>query len=258
MLEEQQQLDNNNTTTTTTTNNISTTTSRRSIISSSDSGSGSGSGGSDEIMMIHDDSTNLPTSLDGMLIRMYIEQQYMPSPPPDLRRGDPGVNKVRVIIKAKDEYKELCNHISKKLMKSMCISDCAFFDPHWICAMGVFERKSRQSGEIHRDTYETTGGHLAVLIFLDDCDSGGVKFWRNSHDFMSGEQFDRNKKPKNYLRKLRNQHGGDTVIIQPQKNMAVIFDVRVIHQSLAHWGEKQRNVLKYSIACNGCEKVYNY
>lgn len=115
----------------------------------------------------------------------------------------------------------------------------------------------KQSGEIHRDTCETTCGHLAVLIFLDNCDSGGVKFWRNSHDFMPKHQFECNNKPKNYIRQLRNQHGGDSITIQPQKNMAVIFDVRLLHQSLAHWGEKQRNVLSFSIACNGCEKVYN-
>ena len=39
---------------------------------------------------------------------------------------------------------------------------------------------------------------MTVLILLDDCDSGGVKFWQSSHDFMLGEQFDCTNKPKNY------------------------------------------------------------
>ena len=249
MLDDQQQLDNNTKNTTTTT---TTTASRRSRRSNSNSGAVG-----DEVMMIYDDTTttNLPTSLDGILAGMHIEQQYMPTTPTDLKKGEPGASKVRVLIKADDNYDKLYDYISKKMRKSLpFISDCACFDPMWICTMGKYRR--RKPGEVHRDTAETTGGHLTVLIFLDDCDSGGVKFWQNSPDFMPGEQFDCYNKPKNYIRQLKKQHENESIIILPQKYMAIIFDVRLMHQSRAHRGDEQRNVLSFSITCNGCKKLF--
>ena len=41
----------------------------------------------------------------------------------------------------------------------------------------------------------------------------------------------------------------------PVRGKALVFDSRLVHQSLAHQADKQRTVLSFTIACNGLRKI---
>jgi hypothetical protein len=87
-----------------------------------------------------------------------------------------------------------------------------------------------------------------VIVFLQSSESGGIKLWKNSQQLFEGNQFELNNHLKDLARHLESF---DSIVVNPVKNRAIIFDSRLIHQSMAHKEMYQRCAYSFGIACNG-------
>ena len=114
--------------------------------------------------------------------------------------------------------------------------------------MDILSRRSQSHGKTHRDTECTSVGNLSVIVFLQSSESGGIKLWKNSQQLFEGNQFELNNRPKDLAQHLESF---DSIVVNPVKNRAVIFDSRLIHQSMAHKEMYQRCAYSFGIACNG-------
>ena len=73
---------------------------------------------------------------------------------------------------------------------------------------------------------------------------------------MPGNEFGVGNRTKSFNRKLTATKM-TTKDVLPMRSKALVFDARLLHQSLAHLGESQRSVLSFAIACNGLDPVYD-
>ena len=99
--------------------------------------------------------------------------------------------------------------------------------------------RNTQCGQKHRDTPYKVPGYLTVLIFFGQRKQrgyGSALIWQNSSDFMPDDLYipNDNKNYHNHTRKLKKLDGGMGLIVKVKEYNCVIFDSRLIHQSLPH------------------------
>jgi hypothetical protein len=188
-------------------------------------------------------------SLGGFLIEVDLEESIIPTFAPVLKKSDPGVGRPRILVKAK-ACTPLFNSVKNILQQNfaMDINSCKCHSPIWICAMDILSRRSQSHGKIHRDTECTSVGNLSVIIFLQASKSSGIKLWKNSQQLFEGNQFEVNNRPKDLARHLESC---DSIMVNPVKKRAIIFDSRLVHQSMAHKEMYHRYAYSFGIACNG-------
>ena len=115
-----------------------------------------------------------------------------------------------------------------------------------------------QNGQKHRDTTCTQPGYLTVLLFFGDITQrgyGGVKIWRNSQHFLpkydailsanDSDEF------QNATRKLRGLDRENGRIANLNVCNCVVFDSRLIHESLAHAQHTERASLTFYLRLEG-------
>jgi hypothetical protein len=188
-------------------------------------------------------------SLNGFLIKVDLEESIIPTFVPVLKKSDPGVGCPRILPKAK-ACTPLFNSVKNILQQNfaMDINSCKCHSLIWICAMDILSRRSQSHGKLHHDTECTSVGNLSMIVFLQASESGGIKLWKNSQQLFEGNQFEVNNRPNNLARHLESF---DSIMMNPVKNRAIIFDSRQIHQSMAHKEMYQRCAYSFEIACNG-------
>ena len=197
-------------------------------------------------------------ALDGIKLMIDIPESILPVAVPLLEKSTQGRDLPRVLVQPKEEdnslFRELFRSVEGTLINQISsIKSCIWYSPIWICAMDMLSRRSSSHGQIHRDTTTTKCGYLTVLIFLETSETGGVKFWTGSQNFMPGNEFGVNARPKNLAQLLNRKFRVN--VETPVRGKALVFDSRLVHQSLAHQADKQRTVLSFTIACNGLRKI---
>ena len=106
-----------------------------------------------------------------------------------------------------------------------------FSNEEWIVAPPLRNQRVRSSGIIHRDVPYKSSGYLTVIILLGKTSErgyGSINLWQNSHLLESGRT---SHYPKNFKRDHLDKCGPATIDLK--KNL-IIFDSRLIHQSLPH------------------------
>lgn len=119
-----------------------------------------------------------------------------------------------------------------------------FSNEEWIVAPPLRNQRVRSSGIIHRDVPYKSSGYLTVIILLGKTSErgyGSINLWQNSHLLESGRT---SHYPKNFKRDHLDKCGPATIDLK--KNL-IIFDSRLIHQSLPHSQDVQRNALSFYI-----------
>lgn len=198
--------------------------------------------------------------LNGIKVLIDIPESILPMEVPLLEKSTQGKDCPRVLVQPKKEDNSLflglfCSVKGTLINQFTSIKTCEWYSPVWICAMDKLSRRSSSHGQIHRDTRATKPGYLTVLIFLETSETGGIKFWTGSQNFMPGNEFGVKSRPKNLAQLLN--HKFRVKVETPVRGKALVFDSRLVHQSLAHQADKQRTVLSFTIACNGLRKI-NY
>jgi hypothetical protein len=164
--------------------------------------------------------------LDGFLIEVDLDESKIPKFVPVLKKGDLGVCRPRVLVKANG-----CTPLYifvKNFLKgnfALIIQSCKCHSPIWICAMDCFFRKVAH-GKSHRDTACVSVGNLLVFFFLQTSESGGINFWKQLQNLHKGNQFGVGNRPKNLAWSLQSF---EAITMKPEKNRAIIFDSRLIH-----------------------------
>ena len=79
--------------------------------------------------------------------------------------------------------------------------------------------------------------------------TGGIRIWEGSHDFEPGYKFE---KDKNLKRKIKTFKTNDVL---PKKGHALVFDSRLLHQSLGHFQESERMALSFRSAANNLPMI---
>ena len=74
--------------------------------------------------------------------------------------------------------------------------------------------------------------------------TGCVRIWEGSHDFEPGYKFE---KDKNLKRKIKTFKTNDKLT---KKVHALVFDSRLLHQSLGHFEESEQKALSFRIPAN--------
>jgi len=161
----------------------------------------------------------------------------------------------RVLMRVEADLTELYANVSREVMDKFGVKKAICHNPQWICAKSKYGRKHFNHGMEHRDVKEKEFGYLTCIILCDNVDSGGIRFWRKSHGYIPGMDFlDIQQRPKDLNRRLmRQQYEVDIVL--PKKDKAIIFDSRLVHQSMVHLGEIQRTALGFIIATNRVVKL---
>jgi hypothetical protein len=109
--------------------------------------------------------------------------------------------------------------------------------------MDCFFRKTASYGKSYRDTACVSVGNLLVIVFLQTSKSGGIKFWKQLQNLHEGNQFGIGNQPKNLAWSLQSF---EAIVVKAVKNQAIIFDSRLIHQSMMH-NEHNRVIGNYQI-----------
>ena len=90
-------------------------------------------------------------------------------------------------------------------------------------------------GEIHRDVKNQTDT-LTVIVFNQTAETGAITLWLGSEYYLPGvtefEHID------NVMRDLDTKY--ERVTIHPKKGTAVVFDSKLMHQSMCHQEPNQR------------------
>jgi len=79
--------------------------------------------------------------------------------------------------------------------------------------------------------------------------TGGVMIWEGLYDFEPGYRFE---KDKNLKRKIKTFKTNDML---PKKGHALVFDSRLLHQSLGHFQESERKALSFRGAANNLPMI---
>lgn len=99
---------------------------------------------------------------------------------------------------------------------------------------GSCGRYATAHGAIHRDL--TSTDTMTVCIFNQTAETGGITFWLGSESYMEGVvEFD---DFPNVKRDLDTKY--KRVTIHPKKGTAVVFDSKLMHQSMCHQEPNQR------------------
>jgi hypothetical protein len=160
---------------------------------------------------------------------------------------------VRIFIR---EQAQKRNTTTKEIVlmlkkKYASIERCTVYSNEWILAypahyQGSCGRLNYRDGTIHRDETRKVN-LLSCLVFSHSAMSGGIKIWLNSQDYEPNK--DHFPTSKDIHRQLDRKF--ESVVINPVKNKAVIFDARLLHQSLSHRESYQRVVYGFYIRVNG-------
>ena len=114
--------------------------------------------------------------------------------------------------------------------------------------------RSAKNGPTHRDTNQTQPGYLTVLLFFGDRKLrgyGGVKIWKNSQSFHPGHDSIGGVEFNNVLRDLKKLDGGWGTIVNLKEFNCVVFDSRLIHESLPHTQHTPRASLTFFLTLKG-------
>ena len=118
------------------------------------------------------------------------------------------------------------------------------------------------SGQRHRDTRCQQPGILTVLLFFGDRKRregsgsyGGVKVWRNSQDLYRGRDGIGEGEFKNSRRRLMDCDGETGKIANLQEFNCVVFDSRLIHESLQHTQHTPRASLTFYLRFPGMPPI---
>ena len=110
------------------------------------------------------------------------------------------------------------------------------------------------NGPTHRDIKRKQPGYLTVLLFFGDRKLqgspgyGGVKIWKNSQNFYPGHDSIRGAEFRHVKRKLQSFDG---VIANLENFNCVVFDSRLIHESLRHTQHTPRASLTFFLTLEG-------
>jgi hypothetical protein len=186
---------------------------------------------------------------DGMIMEFKVDESVLPERLPIC---PPARSGARVLLKVEDDLSPLYHHISEKI-KSVWpeVWKVTCYNPQFIASPECSVRDRWTDGLAHRDTPREQSGRLTAIIYFDDLDSGGIKFWIDSHNFRGGHDFLSNR-PRHLMEHL--QRGFEEVISLPKKYTCVLFDSRLLHQSLVYLGDDcQRLALGIMVATNNLE-----
>ena len=158
----------------------------------------------------------------------------------------------RVFIKDKRQNgMEIINEVEEVLRgKYKWIRKIKITSQQWVCAypaqhQGGCGRRNFLDGYIHRDV-TVERGILSCIIFNDDAQSGGIKIWLNTHNYCKESlYFPENKWINSYL-----DCHYESIVINPRKNAAIIFDGRLLHKSLSHNENYQRVAYSFFLCVN--------
>jgi hypothetical protein len=159
---------------------------------------------------------------------------------------------VRVFIRDKQgNGTQIIDEVKKLLMeKYKWINKMKIISQQWVCAypaqhQGGCGRRNFFDGYIHRDV-NNVRGILSCIIFNDDAQSGGIKIWLNSHDYCKESlYFPGDKCINSHL-----DYHYKSIVINPRKNAAIIFDGRLLHKSLSHNENYQRVAYSFFLCVN--------
>jgi len=163
--------------------------------------------------------------------------------------------KGKIICKGTPTTNEIVTMLDRKYNS---IERCTVYSIEWVLAypahyQGSCGRPTYADGEIHRDECRKVN-LLSCLVFGHSAQSGGIKLWLDSQNYEPNKDCfpDSKNLPRLLDRKFK------SVVINPVKNLAVIFDARLLHQSLSHRESYQRVVYGFYIRVNGNRlKDYN-
>lgn len=187
-------------------------------------------------------------NVDGLFIQTTISDSitnklHTPLLPPQFRG-------VRHLIKNNESFasKELMtvihDAVKAELGKVGITGTMKFSNEEWIVARPLRNQRVKNPGIIHRDVPYKSSGYLTVIILLGTLEHGygSIQLWQNSHLLESGRTADF---PPNFKRdKLKKCPSTE---IEPADGNLIIFDSRLIHQSLPHTQDEQRNALSFFI-----------
>ena len=190
--------------------------------------------------------------LDGLFNIVDIEEKQLIKQIPACRKQNQGA---RCLMKCNiDASLTIKDAIGKLKRKNKSVTKCSSFGKEFIVNNGIYDQHKHTRGIIHRDII--LRGYLVCIVFLTTHEkTGGIKFWRGSHDFMGAKLVQGiGDRPKDLPRQLEKE-GFEEVTVYPQRGKAVIFDGRLLHQSLHHMGIAQRAVLAFWLAPNESTKL---
>jgi hypothetical protein len=197
--------------------------------------------------------TKAAEDLDGAFITFCCKKDHLPDDVPTLpdRHRSP-----RELLKVKNQtqLEPLYSMVSEEILKrfpDVANVKCCY--PQFCACLPSAKRTSWGHGMEHRDTVATANGYLTVIVFYDNLTSGGVRLWKESQNFKPGNDFLSNR-PKDLKRSLGKF---EEVVVQPEICKVVVFDSRLVHQSLSFTGfsESQRLSLTFQICIDGVPEL---
>ena len=140
-------------------------------------------------------------------------------------------------LTSKAILRDLKEEIQKQLIQGGITAPTRMSNVEWVLAGP--NTRNKQCGQKHRDTPHKVPGYLTVLIFFGQRKErgyGSALIWRNSTNFMPDDLYipNDNGKYHNHARQLKKLDGDLGLTVNLKEYNCVVFDSRLIHQSLPH------------------------
>lgn len=187
--------------------------------------------------------------LDGFILHDEINKELVKKMSKNIPKLEK-VGGVRRICRNEDKFvgekilKEVEEAVKELLSKHGVAEKMGIFNDEWILACPVSKCRNVHHGPIHRDCTEGPG-YLTCIIFVGETDEnyGKIKIWKESQNIHPADLF--HTLPANIRRILDKL---TTVDIGPDMSTnIVIFDSRLLHQSLIHQGDYQRSAFSFYV-----------
>ena len=193
-------------------------------------------------------------ALDGDIVISSCTKDQLPADVPILndRHRAP-----RVLTKVKNPKKimePLYSKVSELILaRYPHVMNVKCYSAQFCACLPSAKRTSWGHGTEHRDTIATNTGYLTAIVFYDNLPSGGVRLWKESQNFKPGKDFSSNR-PNDLKRSLGKFN---ELVVQPETCKIIVFDSRLIHQSLSFTGfsESQRLALTFQISIGGVPEL---
>ena len=211
---------------------------------------------------------------DGMIMVMSVNESLLPKFVPVLAPHNVGV---RAVLRNKDgsNGRALANFVKEAVMKwegvkRVAMSSFVFVSNLPRSQQGTAGRILGRDGLIHRDGLGNNKEifEITVLVPMDTYvteetakvpakPTGGIKIWRESHrhcpDRTFGGSRGDGKEPVKNLNQVLDRKFGVPFEWHPVKGEALLFDSRLLHQSLLHRAESCRHCFGFRLRINAYE-----
>ena len=191
--------------------------------------------------------------LDGAIMISSCKEDQLPVHVPILQDRE---RAPRVLMKVKNpkQLESLYSEVSGMILDLYPhVESVKCYSAQFCACLPSAKRTSWGHGTEHRDTIATNTGYLTAIVFYDNLPSGGVRLWKESQNFKPGKDFGSNR-PKDLKRSLNKFND---LVVQPETCKIIVFDSRLIHQSLSFTGfsESQRLALTFQISIGGVPEL---